>query len=123
MPTILTMGETVISPTICLAIESEREPQTVVHEIIGRPDPDVTLRPASTRQGTIRLCFLGDTSETDSAAAEAALGGLGVWTIISDERSTLAFDFIVSGKLTRVLDDVTRNDWTVEVGFREVVVS
>ena len=123
MPTILTMGETVISPTICLAIESEREPQTVVHEIIGRPDPDVTRRPASTRQGTIRLCFLGDTSETDSAAAEAALGGLGVWTIISDERSTLAFDFIVSGKLTRVLDDVTRNDWTVEVGFREVVVS
>ena len=123
MPTILTSGETVISPTICLSIETRRTAGNIVHDVVGRSDPDVTLRPAGTRTGTLRLGFLGASSEADSETAELALSGVGVWSILSDERESLAFSFIVAGRIERVLDDITRDDWIVVVEFREVTVS
>lgn len=122
MATILFSGSTVITPSVVTAIDTERAAGNIVHDIIGRDNPDVTLRPAGTRSGTLSIVFVGATSENDSAAAETALAGSSVWTIASDDRESLEMSFVPSGRITRTLD--TRvGTWTLAVEFREVMAS
>ena len=120
MGTIITAGTAVIAPTIALSIESGRAAQNIVHPIIAREEPDVTLRPASTRSGRLSLGFEGATSEADSAAAEQLLSRPLVFSIVSDERTTLALSFIVQGRITRELEDQSRDAWVVSADYQEV---
>ncbi len=122
MATVLTSGGVVLTPSMALEVTERNESQTKVHPIIGRPDPDVTLRPASTRTGTLKLGYFDASAEADSAAARVALTGAAVWTIVSDDRPTLQFSFIVDGSVSRTLDEETRDAWVVEVDYREVTV-
>ncbi len=119
MADVITSGATVITPTLILGYESTRAPGTIVHDIIGRANPDVTLRPAGTRTGRMELGFIG---EADSYAAETALSTAAVFTLTSTDRPTVALSFIVKegGTITRTLDDETRNAWTVAFDWREV---
>lgn len=123
MATIISSGENVITPTIVLGFESRSVAQTIVHDIIGRPHPDVTLRPASSRSGTITLGFHGPTSETDSATAETLLRTPAVFTAISDERNSLSLSFVVQDDVVRELEDESRDAWVVRCGYREVDVT
>lgn len=120
MATIITTGAAAITPTIVLGFDTDCESQNNVHPIIGRPIPDVTLRPATSRTGRITLGFHGPTSETDSADAETLLRTPAVFTVVSDDRATLAMSFVVYGRIERRLDDESRDAWTVAVEFREV---
>ncbi|MCR2785439.1 MULTISPECIES: hypothetical protein [unclassified Microbacterium] len=122
MATVLTTGASVIAPTIVLNISSSREAQNLVHPIIGRAQPDITLRTAGVRTGQLELGFEGLTSEADSATAESLLAGAAVWTIVSDERSTLEFSFVVTGSVTRDLDSDSRDAWVVKIDYQEVGV-
>jgi hypothetical protein len=78
MPTTLTSGATVITPNTVDGYQSARPAQTIIHRVIGRADPDVTLRPAGTRTGTLELVF---GVEATAIAAEQALAGADVWTL------------------------------------------
>lgn len=122
MATILISGSTVITPSVVTAIDTERVSGNRVHDIIGRANPDVTLRPAGTRSGTLSIVFVGATSEADSAEAETALAAAAIWTLSSDDRASLEMSFVTSGRIARTLDART-GTWTLEVEFREVEAS
>lgn len=108
-------GATVISPDAVDEYESRSTPGTIVHDIINREDPDVTLRPASTRSGSLKLTF---SDQVASRAAEDALrtGAVWTWTAPIPE---LSMSFVVYG------GDIVRRwmssgRWVVEVPYREV---
>jgi len=108
------------SPTILLDLVSERESRTVVHPVLGRPWPDVTLRDAGVRTGTLRLGFQGDDAEVLSKDAEDMHALPDVFTIFTDERDTLAFSYVLNGRVTRRIEDESRDAWIVEVDYQEV---
>lgn len=117
----ITRGDLVISPTIILNVSSDRESRNVFHPIIGRSDDDVTTRPASLRAGTLELGFSGPDAEASSALAEAAHAASGVFTLVAPERTSLGFSYVTNGRITRELEQETRDNWLVRVDYREVI--
>jgi hypothetical protein len=115
MPSI-TNGVVTIEPELVLGYETTQEAGNVVHEIIGRGDPDVTLRPARSRSGTLALFFL---TEADAETARNSLATGDVWDLAA-ELTTIAMSFVVSGDIMVRLDPETRLRWLVNVGYREV---
>lgn len=120
MGTVIVSGADVIAPTMLLEQSSDRAAQTIVHPIIGASTPDVTLRAAAARSGRLLLGWQGEGSEGDSRAAERLLGEARVFSVVSDERETLALSFVVVGNITRALEDQSRDAWTVAVDYQEV---
>lgn len=122
MADIITSGAAVIAPTIILGYESSRETRTVVHPILGRPAPDATLRPAGLRTGRLELGFTAATAEADSAAAETILSAAATFTLVSADRTTAQMAFVLpeGGRLSRALDDSTRNAWVVSFDWTEI---
>lgn len=120
MTTVIVSASAVITPTAVTDLSTSRESRNNVHDILGRPDPDITVRPAASRNGTLELLFAGAGSEDASAAAEQAHATGQAFTIVTDDRPSLAFSYVPSGRLERALTD-NRGGWTVAVGYREVV--
>ncbi|WP_156172660.1 hypothetical protein [Microbacterium sp. Ag1] len=118
MATYITAGVTTITPRLVDGYESEREGGTIVHPILGRREPDVTLRPAGLDAGKLVLLF---DVEADALTARNALSAAGVFRLVSDER-TIGMYFVVpeGERLSFRLNDDTRDDWVVEVPFHEV---
>lgn len=113
--TIIVQGESIIRPDAVDGFESNREPGSLVHTILGRAFPDVTLRPASARSGTLRLTFRRD---DDSATAELQFASPGIFQLVSAYQSTVEMSFAVTGRITRRLDP--SGYWAVEFGYHEV---
>lgn len=111
-----------ISPDLILGYESSRTSGAVVHPIVGRPAPDVTLRRAGLRRGRMQLGFLGEDAESASADAETALSAAAVFSLVSDDRSTIQMRFVLpsTGAITRQLDPDTRETWSVTFDWQEV---
>ena len=120
MSNVITSQTAVITPTLITGYSSKRESHTVLHQIIDRSAPDVTLRAASLRSGSLELLFAAEDAEAASSAAEAALSEAAVFTLTSDERSTVGMPFVVQGSITRTLDDASRSAWTVAFDWAEV---
>lgn len=120
----ITRGTTVITPTQVLRVDGMQMAGNKVHPIIGRADPDVTLRPAGTRTGTLELGFHGLTSEADSKAAADAHALGGVFTLTTDDRVTLTMFYVVrdGGQIARTLEPESRDAWLVTVDFQEVTL-
>lgn len=115
----ITHAAGVIVPVVAGGWEATRPARSVVHEVLGRSDPDVTLRPAGTRRGTLRLVFA---AEADAADASVVLGRGEVFTFADPDRGTLGMSFVVAdGDVSLSLDDETRDVWIVLVPFVEVV--
>lgn len=123
MTNLITRGVDTIEPTIIEGYRSERESRNIVHPILGRAEPDVTLRPSSLRGGSLTLGFESATSEDDSKAAEDILGDSGVFALTSSDRSTVDMSFVVVGTPARELEDETRDAWLVVFEYQEVLVS
>lgn len=121
MPTTITQGANTIAPQEVLSVSSEQTAGNIVHPILGRANPDVTLRPAGMRTGSIEMGFSGPNSETDSAAARALLAAGGVFTMTSTDRATVNMTFVASGRITRELEETTRNAWTISLDYQEVI--
>lgn len=111
----ITSGATVITPTAVDEYESSATPGTIIHEIINREDPDVTLRPASLRRGVLNLSFRTDAA---SRAAEEALATPGVWTWDAPVASVGMTFVVAGGDLGRRM--MTTGRWLVTVPFVEV---
>lgn len=107
-----------ITPEVVNGFEASREARSIVHTILGRPDPDVTFRPAGLRSGTLSLVFADGAT---AASAEAALTVPQVLTLTDPDVPKVGMSFVVAGGGVRtVLDDETRTVWIVEVPFQEV---
>lgn len=119
MAHVITSGATTISQFSIVGYESTRESGNVVHKIIARAAPDVSVRVAGLRTGRMTLAFSGPSAETDSAVAEALLAGASVFTLTSDQTS-VAMTFVVAedGRLSRALSDA--GAWRVTLDWQEV---
>jgi hypothetical protein len=117
--TITSSAGATMAPDLVLGYATDREAGTIAHDIIGRAEPDYTLRPALSRSGTLSLWFTGEQASYDAARALAAAA---TFTLVSDERLTINMRFIVpeGGRISRELDDDTRDTWTVDVDYREI---
>lgn len=89
-----------------------------VHEIPGRADPEVTLRVAGTRAGTIAFTF---TSKAAAFAAAARHREVGIFTLVDTDVPEMGMSYIVTGTVRLYLDAETVAAWHLELGFREVV--
>lgn len=116
--TTITHSTGVITPTVVDGWSASREARTKVHDILGRSDPDVTLRPAGLRAGTLKLVFA---TEQAAADAVAVLAVPQVLTLADADRPSLAGRFVAAdGTIELQLDDETRDVWIVTCPFREV---
>jgi hypothetical protein len=119
MTSTITHSQGTIVPALIDGYESTREGRSVMHEILGTSRVDVTLRPAAPRTGTLRLLIL---TEADAAAAEIVIARAEVFTLTSTERATVDMQFFVppGGRISRELDEDTRDHWIVAFDFHEV---
>ena len=107
-----------IEPVLVLGYTSRRAVRTIVHDILDRADPDVSMAPAGSRAGRLELLFA---DELEAETAELVLAQPAVWEFADADRSTVGMAFVVAGgELERELVDETRNHWIVRVPFREV---
>lgn len=117
MTTTITRGTTTVTPTLVLGYKSIRRAKNLIHVIIGRPDPDVTLKPAGLRTGKLELFCL------DLAAAlavEALHAGEGVCELEDTDLPALNMLYVASGEIELELDPETRARWVVRVDYQEV---
>lgn len=114
--TTLSDGTTTIEPILVTGWQTSRPARAVVHTIIDRPEPEVTLREAGLRVGVFELLFA---TLAEAAAAEALHTQAVSFTLTDDTVGTL--DYVVAGGDIDVeLDDATRSLWLVRVPFQEV---
>lgn len=114
----VTSGTLSFSPELITAWGTTQTSRNVIHTIIGRTDPDVTLLKSSTRTGTLEMLFL---SASAADIARGILANGAVFTISGSETWLNGFDFVLAGNLTAVLEDTTRNLWTLSADFVEVI--
>ena len=109
-------GETT-TITDVLGYESSREVPTVVHTIIGRGNPDFTVKPAGPRSGTYRLFCL---NETVAIALSKSLMRAGQFVLADTSTAIANTTFVVTGNIGLELDDQTRIRCIVAVDYTEV---
>lgn len=108
----------VIAPDLVLGWAPDREVRTVVHNILDRADPDVTLRPAATASGDLRLFFL---DYADAQDAQDRLASGAVWTLhLDDLTPTVEVTFVVTGRVGLAAEEPDFRRWVVTASFREV---
>lgn len=120
MPTTITHSTGSINPESVDGYQATREARNVVHDIINRANPDVTLRAAGLRRGGFRLLF---TEQSDALAAYAVMSKPQVFTIANTDVPAIGMSFVVGpegGAITIELND-TRTGWWIEVPFVEVI--
>lgn len=109
-------GSTV--PLMLIQFAGARTAQHVIHEILGRSDPDVTFMPTQTRAGT--LTFLYESLDA-VAAARDLLALPGPVTLTQADMPALSMTFVVTGDLEVAPDQQDPYLWTIAVPFREAV--
>lgn len=118
MSTIITHGAGTITPEVVDGYEAVRQARSIVHNIIGRPDPDVTFRPAGLRSGTLSLVF-ATSARAHAAASVLAVPGRFNLTDVAVPEVSMAF-VVAGGEISVQLDSATRTVWTVTIPFQEV---
>lgn len=117
MTTTFADATTSVTPHMVIDYAHTRTVRTVIHEVIGRPDPDVTLRPAATRSGTLRA-LLVDRADVD--ALDELLARASVVTVSSTDEPRLdGLRFVVGDGRVEVRLEGT-STWLVEWPYVEV---
>ena len=118
MANTITDGTTVVTPQLITGWEAGQESRNVIHTVIGKAAPDVTLKAAGLRNGTLELLFL---TASEATTARTMLTQALPFVIESDEAFLDNFRFVASGSISSVLEDTTRSMWTISVDFQEVM--
>lgn len=106
-------------PLLLTQYAGGRTTQHIVHEIIGRSDPDVTFAPTQTRAGELTLLY--ESLELVGQARDL-LALPGPITLTQKDMPALSMTFVVpGGELTIAPDQEDPSLWTITVPFREVV--
>lgn len=118
MSTIITHAGGTITPEVVNGFASSRQARSIVHTILGRPDPDITFRPAGLRKGELTLVF---ETGAEAAAAEAVLVVPQVFGLNDPDVPQVSMSFVVAdGEIQNALDLETQRVWIVRVPFQEV---
>lgn len=116
MATVITHAAGTITPAALEEWEASAETRSIVHTILGRPDPDITSRPTGLRRGKLTLTFA---SGADAYAARKVLAVPQVLTLANPAVAQISMTFIVAGG---DLGDVLKRagHWTLTVPFQEI---
>lgn len=117
MATTITHSTGTITPDLIDRFEAAREAHTVVHDILNRSNPDVTLRAPSLRRGSLACRFV---QEADAISAFDVLSVPQVLAMTNADVPAVDMSFVVAlGDLTISLSGDTQA-WWVTVPFVEV---
>jgi hypothetical protein len=106
-----------VTPDLVLDYAYTRTARTIVHDVLDRSDPDVTLRPVSLRQGTLAL--FAATVELATALDELhRTPGVLILDATPDE-PLASMAYVATGQITQTWD-ATYDKWRLDVGYREV---
>lgn len=117
MATTFTDGTTILYPTVVDGWDASRRARNIIHDVLGRADPDVTLRPAGLRSGKLRLVFA---DEADAMQASNMHAQAATFQLVSTDRDHINMTYVATDEVRLTLDDATRDAWVVEVGYQEV---
>lgn len=117
MATTITLGAESVSPELVTGYVAARQGGNLLHKVIARADPDVTLSPAGLRSGTLEIWC----ADLDVAlAADALHAGVGVLHLTDDALPGLDMDYVLAGRIeTSPAKETTR--WVVRVEYAEVL--
>lgn len=102
---------------LLMSYAADRESGNIVHRILGRADPEITLKPLRLRTGSL-TCFMGTSAEAHALVAQFTQ--LGWQRLASTEEPLTNMYFVVAGNLAVTADDETET-FTVAVDFQEVL--
>lgn len=112
-----TIDAATVAPTLVLGDwSSDDEPQTLLHPILGREYPDVTLRPAAARTGTLRL-FFWDYESAD--AARKFHRAAAVFHTVTD-MAWLPAAYVPNGPIRCTQQRENAARWVLEIPFQEL---
>lgn len=114
----ITMGASSVAPQLVLGYKTTRQGKNLIHPIVNRADPDVTLAEAGLRTGTLELLFL---NLTDALAGELLHAGVGACQLEDTDLPGMNMFYVVDGAIGLALDEETRLRWVVSVDFQEVL--
>lgn len=97
---------------------ADRASGNIVHRILGRPDPEITLKPLRMRTGTL-TCFMGDITAAHDLVEQ--LKEIGWQRLESTEAAHTNMYFVVSGNIGITTSDETQT-FVVTIAFQEVLV-
>ncbi len=117
MPT-LTRGLVTLVPVDILGWSTTRVTASVVHPIMGDPEPDITLRVPGLSSGELRTLWGDEAGALAARDALAAVGG--PWVLTVPERPTLAMTFQVVGDITLAALADTGTGWSLTCRVQEV---
>ncbi|GAB3408807.1 hypothetical protein GCM10027515_26550 [Schumannella luteola] len=107
-----------LSFDLTTAYSVDRPSRIIVHDIIGSPDPAVTLQPAGLRTGRWQA-IIG----TDDALAtkwDLLLNSGRVLVLADSDKPRIGMVFVVTDASTLSLDTDDGTVWLIEFGFQEV---
>jgi hypothetical protein len=116
---VITLGTDSFVPELVLGYQTQRSAGTLTHTIIGRADPDVTLKPVAPRTGTLELFVL---SEDDAITLVALLEQQGVFRLDESVYVSMSMWFVVTGTLGIRVEEQTQRRWIVSCPYAEVSV-
>ncbi|MEV8265965.1 hypothetical protein AB0P00_17645 [Microbacterium sp. NPDC077057] len=118
MSSSITHSTGTLTPELIDGYEAIRPTHTVVHDILNRPNPDITFRAPGLRRGQFRCLF---PEQADALSAFAVLSIPQVFAITDPEVDAIDMSFIVGeGDLSITLDEDTRDVWWITIPFVEV---
>lgn len=117
MTTTITSGATTITPELVTGWESTNDTFNIVHDILSKSTPDITLRGSTSRAGTLTMLFL---TEGACETARALHAGANVLTLASTDITAANFSYVVAGTIATTLEDTTRRYWTLTVDYKEI---
>ncbi|SDP07292.1 hypothetical protein SAMN04487788_1945 [Microbacterium testaceum StLB037] len=114
MPATIASSVATLTPAALSNYTADQDGGSILHDILGRTEDDITLRPAGMRKGTMTLDFATDALAN---AARVSLGAAAVWTLTHTERTTVNMRFVVRRHGREVAGD---GRYAVRVDFEEV---
>lgn len=118
MTTLIFNNEALIQPVMLLEYETETESNNVLHRIIGKGEPDVSLADDTTKMGTLHLFF--DT-KADAWEAFTLLRDTSIWTLSDTDHEEINMDFARQARMKLRLDSVSRRRWIIEMDYQEII--
>ena len=115
----ISSGSLTSAPYLVLGYQSSRASGNVIHQIIGRPAPDITLRAAAPRTGTLELFYLNGTA---AAACERLHASARVLRFSNPDHPATSMDYVASGDISTELDEGGLR-WIVSVDYQEITAS
>lgn len=104
------------TPQLIDGYTSARAGRTIVHDTLDG-DIAVSLIPPRPRSGTLQLLYASETAANECLTLHARSAS---FTLVSTERATVGMTYVVTDERI-VLDDETRNVWTVEITYQEIL--